>query len=199
MAGATNPVVRFSRWFTNDQGGSPGDPTDTLKVDASNDDGQNWTLIHEVGAGTPLAWVPVEIALPGSLPPTNEMRFRFTAEDLGAGSLVEAGVDDFSLVDVEQGCNVCGLNPPPICSITANRSGDDVVLSWGVDPGRRVTIYHIPACNERLLLGTVEDATSFVHEGAALSATPFNYRVTSVDGCGQVLEFCGDVDTDCPR
>ena len=195
MAGAANPIVRYTRWFTNDQGGSPGDPTDTFKIDVSNDDGQNWTPLEEVGAGTPLEWVPIGLGIP--IAPTSQMRFRFQTADLGAGSLVEAGIDDFALVDGEQGCAVgCGFGPPNICQIHVSRSGDDIVVEWNSDPSRRVLIYTISDCNEQVLVGTVDGGTSFTHEDAALSPEPFNYRVTSVNNCGVELAICGA--SNCP-
>jgi len=194
---AVNPTVAYSRWFTNDRGGSPGDPTDTFRIDVSNDDGQNWTSLEEVGAGTPLAWVPVEIALP--VAPTSQIRFRFTAADLGSGSLVEAGIDEFGIVDGGQACEQCAVQPAQtLCQISIERDRDDVVVDWSVNPvGTRAVVYHVFGCDEseRIKLGTTLDS-SFTHVGAALSLDAFNYRVTFVDECGNELAFCGT--TDCP-
>lgn len=109
LSGAVDPVARYARWFTNDRGSSPGE--DPLGVEVSADDGTSWTLLERVGAGIPLSWVEVEHPLAGKVALTSRMRFRFTARDLGQGSLVEAGVDDFELVDRGQGCGGC---PTPV-------------------------------------------------------------------------------------
>ena len=90
----------------------------------------------------------------------------------------------------------CGLISPTICEISVSRSGNDIVVSWSADPGRRVVIYDVKSCGDRVVVGTVEGTTSFLHEGAALSPTPFNYRVTNVNACGEEIDFCGT--TNCP-
>jgi hypothetical protein len=194
---AVNPTVTYSRWFTNDRGGSPGDPTDTFRIDVSNDDGQNWTSLEEVGAGTPLAWVPVQLALPVAA--TSQIRFRFTAADLGDGSLVEAGIDEFGIVDGGQACEQCTVQPAQtLCQISIGRDRDDIVVDWSVNPVEtRAVVYHVGGCDEsqRVKLGTTLDS-SFTHVGAALSLDAFNYRVTFVDECGNEVAFCGT--TDCP-
>jgi hypothetical protein len=197
MAGAVNPAVAYSRWFTNDRGGSPGDATDSLHVEVSNDDGQSWTEVEEVGAGTPLAWVPVSHALP--VAPTSQMRFRFSAADLGSGSIVEALIDEFSLIDAGQACEQC-TEPPAetLCSITVDRDGDDIRVDWSANPvGTRAVVYHVTGCGpaDRVKLGT-SLGNDFVHENAALSGEAFHYRVTFVDECGNEQAFCGT--TDCP-
>jgi hypothetical protein len=194
---AVAPSVVYSRWFTNDQGGSPGDATDTFRIDISNDDGQNWTPLEEVGAGSPLSWVRVQHGLP--IAPTSQMRFRFSAADLGAGSLVEAGIDEFGLVDAGQACVQCSeASPEMLCSISIDRDGDDIRIDWSVNPvDTRAVVYHVSGCGPsgRLKLGSTE-GNVFVHEGAALAAEGFNYRVTFVDECGNEQAFCGA--TDCP-
>ncbi len=197
LSGAVDPTVAYSRWFTNDRGGSPGDPTDTFRVDVSNDDGQSWTPLEVIGAGTPLAWVPTTLALP--VAPTSEVRLRFSAADLGAGSLVEGGIDEFRLVDAGQACEQCTAPPAQtLCQIVVTLDGDDVVIDWSANPvGTRAVVYRIPGCEPSgwIKLGTTEGSV-FVHEGAALSAEAFNYRVTFVDACGNEQPFCGT--TDCP-
>jgi hypothetical protein len=74
------------------------------------------------------------------------------------------------------------------------KSGDDIIVDWGTDVGRRVIVYRIDGCGESIKLGTVESGSSFVHVGAALSPEAFNYRVTSVDACGTEIDFCGVTD-----
>ncbi len=195
LSGAVAPVVEYSRWFTNDKGGSPGDLTDVFSVAVSNDDGQNWTPLETVGAGTPLAWVPVAHALP--LAPTSAVRFRFTAADLGAGSLVEAAIDEFRLVDSGQACLQCAEPPAQtLCQISVSREGDDVRIDWSTNPvAGRAVVYRITGCGtqDRVKLGT-SDGNSFLHESAAASNEFFQYRVTFVDACGNELPFCGTTD-----
>jgi len=192
VSASTESIVRYSRWFTNDRGGSPGDATDTFLVEVSNDDGGSWTTLEEIGAGTPLEWVPIEQTIP--IAGTSEMRFRFTARDLGSGSLVEGGIDDFSLVAPGEGCNDCGFTPD-VCTINVDRAGDDIVVSWSVFQEAQFVVYTVSDCDEQVKIGT-SNVNSFVHEGAALSSGAFNYRVTTVDSCGNEQPFCGT--TDCP-
>jgi hypothetical protein len=184
-SGMVKPAVGYARWFTNDRGASPGE--DPLVVEISDDDGMTWVELETVGAGTPLAWVQTEIPFPPSLLPSNRVRLRFTVADLGAGSLVEAGVDAIALLDRGQGCTSCALPVTPVQTILIGRSGDDVVLDWSADstPATRYAVYQLtgPAFDQAVLVGTTT-TRSFVHEGAALSAESYAYRVSRVDDCG---------------
>jgi hypothetical protein len=192
LTGATDPVVRYARWFTNDRSTNPGDPRDSLRVHVSDDDGRSWTLLEEVGAGTPLAWVGVERSLSGLVQPTGSMRLRFTAADIGQGiedaSKVEAAIDDFSIVDRDGGCAVCDGSVAPVGRITLDREGPDVVLDWSGDaaPGTRFAVYSLegPRFEAALRVGTTGERR-FVHAGAALSNRPFAYRVSALDACGR--------------
>jgi len=184
-SGMVKPAVSYARWFTNDRGASPGE--DPLVVEISDDDGMTWVEAETVGAGTPLAWVQTEIPFPPSLQPSNRVRFRFSAADLGAGSLVEAGIDEIALIDRGQGCTSCALPVTPVQTILIDRSGDDVVLDWSADaaPATRYVVYQLtgPAFDQAVRVGTTT-TRSFVHQGAALSAESFAYRVSRVDDCG---------------
>jgi hypothetical protein len=185
LSTSVDPLVRYARWFTNDRGASPGE--DPFRVEVSTNGGSSWTLLEQVGAGTPLAWVEVEHRLRDKVVPTNQMRFRFTAQDLGQGSLVEAGVDDFELVDRGQGCTGCPAPVPTVATILLERQADDVVLDWTADPvsAARYAVYKLEGADfsQAVRIGTTS-AKRFVHEGAALSGESFFYRVSAVDDCG---------------
>jgi len=186
LTGMVEPAIRYSRWFTNDLGASPGE--DPLVVEVSDDDGANWVTIENVSAGTPLAWVPTEVVFPGALTPNAYVRVRFTTSDLGAGgSMVEAGIDDFAVVDLRQGCNTCGPTVDPVGTIRVSLSGGDVVLDWTDDPasGSSFVVYRLggPDYAEAVAIGTTSGRT-FVHEGAAATHEDFAYRVSAVNDCG---------------
>lgn len=185
LTGFVEPAIRYSRWFTNDLGASPGE--DPLVVEVSDDDGANWVPVENISAGTPLAWVPAEVAFPAALTPGAFVRVRFTTSDLGGGSLVEAGIDDFAIVDLRQGCNTCGSTVDPVGTIRVSLGGADVVLDWTDDPapGTSFVVYGLagPDFAEAVRIGTTSGRT-FVHEGAASSNEDFAYRVSAVNDCG---------------
>lgn len=83
----------YWRWYSNNQGSAPN--TDSMPVEWSQN-GTTWTLLEDVteNAG---AWVERRTRLQGFLPAPGSFRIRFRARDLGAGSVVEAGVDDVSV------------------------------------------------------------------------------------------------------
>jgi hypothetical protein len=182
LSSAVNPEVRYARWFNNDQG-QPS--SDTFDIEVNNGTG-GWKFLEQVASG-PLAWVDVAIALNGIATPSSQMTFRFTARDLGIfGSVVEAGVDDFVLIDLGQGCIGCPLPVQIVGTISLDRSGDDVVLDWTADPvsATRYIVHKLggPTLGEAIAIGTT-DTKSFVHEGASLAGENFFYRVTAVDSC----------------
>ena len=184
ISSAVSPVVQYARWFTNDQGAAPGEGTDAFRIAVTYNEGTTWSAVETVGAGTPLNWVRVDYPL---VPTAGPVTFRFTAADLGEGSLVEAGVDDFQLVDRNQGCIDCSLPAPSVTTILMDRVDEDAILDWTADPapGTRFVVYGLsgPDFSEAVRLGT-SDTRTFIHEGAATAEQPFNYRVTAVDACG---------------
>lgn len=88
------PTIGYWRWFYT----NTGEPTDYLEVLLSNDNGANWVPVESV-QGRHNHWEEAAIRVSDYLPPSSQMRLRFVAADLGAISLVEAGIDDLILYD----------------------------------------------------------------------------------------------------
>lgn len=94
--------VSYWRWYSNDQGSAPN--TDSMPVFISGDDGSSWILLEDVdeNAGR---WVQRSFRISEYVTPSDQVRLKFIARDLNSGSIVEAGVDDISVVFV--GCDSC--------------------------------------------------------------------------------------------
>ncbi len=109
LSGLTNPQISFRQWYSNTQGASPN--ADTFLVELSANNGGSWVTADSVttGAGTAGGWALNRIIVSDVIAPTATMRIRFSASDLGSGSIVEAAIDDFTLSDLE--CPVIVICP----------------------------------------------------------------------------------------
>jgi carboxypeptidase A1 len=89
-------LVSYWRWYSNDKGSAPN--ADVFRIDISNNSGGTWTSVEVVGPAGPEAsggWYYHEFKVADIITPTATMKMRFVAADEGAGSIVEAAVDDF--------------------------------------------------------------------------------------------------------
>jgi choice-of-anchor B domain-containing protein len=97
LSGVPHPRVRYWRWYVS---GILFQPTsDFWVVEASSNSGATWTTVETTDLGDP-AWLPVDLAIDSFIVPTSQVRFRFTAQDTGAGSCTEAAIDDFTIYGV---------------------------------------------------------------------------------------------------
>jgi Dockerin type I domain len=85
--------VEYALWYSNDANNAI---DDSLIVEISNDDGQSWFGLEALATSTN-GWETRSFPLAGIVTPTATMRVRFIASDTGAGSIVEAAVDDFAI------------------------------------------------------------------------------------------------------
>ena len=136
---ATEPdgILSYFRWYSNTTGGDPNN--DIFVVEVSDDDGASWVNLETVGPGGPGTsggWVETEflIADIAGISNTSQFRVRYIASDLGAGSIVEAGVDFVRIF--ARFCDALGC--------TADIDGDgtvgiidflDLLAAWGPNPG----------------------------------------------------------------
>ena len=116
---SANPeaVVSYARWFSNNFGGSPDE--DVMVVEISGDNGASWTHVETVGPSSAESgggWFTRSVRVADYVTPSAQVRLRFSASDLGGGSVVEAGVDAVHMQEAScpepSGCNAADLSEP---------------------------------------------------------------------------------------
>jgi hypothetical protein len=115
-----DPVLYFAYYYTNDQGENSGG--DFFRVQISSDGGQNWVNLINSSA-SPRAWQEVSFTVSDFVTPSAQMLIQFIAEDNAPASLVEAAVDDISIVGAP------GVPEPPR-DLTLDVQFDQVTLKW---------------------------------------------------------------------
>jgi hypothetical protein len=119
-ASTSGTTVSYSRWYDNTGAGTGADPNnDTFTVEVT--DGQSgWTVLEVVGPVSQSAggWYDVSFLISDFVENTESFQIRFTACDLGSGSVVEAAVDMISIDAIE-----CDETP----ALVGDFNGDCVV------------------------------------------------------------------------
>ena len=129
LSGEDDPSLGYWRWYSNDKGSSPG--ADVFTVDVSNDGGSSWTNVETVGPTGPDTvggWIYHNFRVADFVTPSADVRLRFIAADEDNGSIVEAAVDDVTVVD----CADCLAERPDEVSSLNLRMVDETVaeLTW---------------------------------------------------------------------
>ncbi|MHC5108459.1 MAG: immunoglobulin domain-containing protein [Planctomycetota bacterium] len=138
MSGLAVPYVGYARWFDNAAGSNPGQ--DLFEVEVSNNGGVDWFPLETVGPSGPESqggWIDARVALDGIIPATSDMVFRFSVSDLIDGSVVEAGVDAFRILDLEcsaEDAPASVAQPPQSQSSCEGDSASFTVSAAGAQP-----------------------------------------------------------------
>ncbi|MDT8325145.1 MAG: T9SS type A sorting domain-containing protein, partial [Bacteroidota bacterium] len=93
------PVLRYYRWYSNNAGASPG--TDNWTVQISDDGGRNYEILERT-MESDASWKAKVFVLDEIVDLTDNIVVKYTAADNEPGSLVEAAVDDFEILDINQ-------------------------------------------------------------------------------------------------
>ncbi len=97
LSGCTAALLHYWWWFSNSEGSDPG--SDFWRVDISNDGGETWSPL-EASATSTNAWRDRFVDILEIFPSPDRLRLRFSAEDFDISSLVEAGLDDLSIMAI---------------------------------------------------------------------------------------------------
>jgi len=89
--------VSYAIWYTNNEGSNPN--SDIFTIYISNNNGSSWITLDTIGPSTPWPrqWYNYTFQIQDYVTLTDQIKFKFEAEDEGYGSIVEAGVDAFIL------------------------------------------------------------------------------------------------------
>ena len=104
-----------------------------MPVQISNNNGSTWVQLELVTENTN-AWTQKSFRIADFVTPTSTMKVRFVPSDTGTGSVVEAGVDDFTVVGVS--CTP-PYGPADLNQDTFVNGGDLAILlsGWGTANG----------------------------------------------------------------
>lgn len=93
-SGGEFAIVKYWRWYSNDKGNAPN--ADEWVVQVRNDGGP-WIDL-ERNQDNQNQWFQIRADLVSIFGTPGNIQFKFLASDLATGSIVEAGLDDFSVV-----------------------------------------------------------------------------------------------------
>jgi flagellar hook capping protein FlgD len=102
--GFVHPIITYWRWYSNNAGDAPGE--DYWRVDITNNS-VNWIPVESTNLSSN-AWVRVVFRVEDYVVPNNQVKLRFLASDVLNPSLVEAAVDDFSMLSYQIPADVPG-------------------------------------------------------------------------------------------
>jgi hypothetical protein len=158
--GMLRPIVSYWRWYSNNVGTAPS--TDFWRAYISNNGGSSWVPIENT-TQSDLSWRRVVFYVTDYVTPTSNMKLRFVAEDAGDPSLVEAAVDDFTLLAFPTPTGVGDPAPARVLSLARpapNPFTSRTLLRYSLPAAGRValTVFDINGRAIRKLLSGEEAA-----------------------------------------
>ena len=144
LSALSDPHVAYWRWWSNKNEIFGVD--DPFRVDISNNGGGTWVTLELLPAGHVDGlggWIRQQLRVADFVAPTSNVRLRFLVSDTGAGSLVEAALDDLEILDHD--CTTVTLTG--VTPSSGSFDGGELVTLTGTEftPGTSVTFGANPA------------------------------------------------------
>lgn len=180
LSSYTNPAFTFYRWYTNDQGATPG--TDFWQVSVSGD-GINYIPVENINVADH-SWRRFAFKVLDYLTPTSTVSIKFIAEDANDGSLIEAALDDLTLWD-EKPTGVSEVNSLAVVSVFPNPSNSAVNFNIGLVRDEKVNLQIIDNLGREVYSFTKElpaGNNMFTVDAMKFSEGMYQARVTVTDG-----------------
>ncbi len=96
ISGFSQPIVAYWRWFSNDMGSNPGQ--DEWSVQIRNTDNNIWQYAERTKQAD-ASWRRRIFFTDQYVAGAQQIQLRFVAQDAAPGSIVEAAIDDFIIMD----------------------------------------------------------------------------------------------------
>ena len=122
LSGLAAATLRYQRWFANFTV-----LNDQLEVALSDDDGASWTTLETVTGSTANTWTPRSFEVGDYVSLTDRVRLRLRTGDQPNDSVLEAAVDELSLVTYDEG--------PKLNFYGAVSLGGNLVMHVAGEPG----------------------------------------------------------------
>ena len=113
LTGLDGASITYAFWYDNEFGGNANE--DVFEIEISDNGGSTWVSVESYNANTNV-WNQRAVVVNDFVSSTNQVQMRFTASDLGGGSVVEAGLDAFKL-------QVCPLMDPVLAAGNVGLNG----------------------------------------------------------------------------
>jgi hypothetical protein len=180
LSSVLEAFVSYRRWYTNDTGSSPGQDSWVVQVTG---DGNTWVDLENTTASD-RSWALKTFVVDDYVDLTHTVRFRFIASDEGSGSVVEAGVDEFSLTGFVI-----------MIGLTGSVEGNQLTLNWTAVPGAANYWVHgadnaaffTPSPNNRVAVVPGGTTTWSTSAGVGDADHNWTYLVVAVDESEQEL------------
>ncbi len=172
--------VQYHRWYTNNTGNAPSE--DDWVVQALDQSG-SWINLESTSAST-RSWQKMTFILADYMDLGSNLQFRFQASDYGAGSVVEAGVDDFQLSSF----TLVADSAAPVASLLSPNGGENLnigsvtAITWDQSDD-------IGVVNVEILLSTNNGSSydTVIAEGA-FNGT-YNWTVPAMAGSDNMVKI----------
>lgn len=119
LSGYTQATLSYYRWYSNDTGSSPNQDYWVVEITSN---GTTWVQLENTNVSN-RSWTLESFNVGSYVSLTNQVRVRFIASDYEPGSIVEAGVDDFSITS----CSRPSDTQPPSVAVALPNGGEQII------------------------------------------------------------------------